>query len=308
MKLNYSQLRRLVKEEISLFNFERLIESPTIRRRFGLKDIIFEMSFYDSPDEDKPGNNQFIVFSPDETYDVEGATHGEMSHMIKHYLEFEKANVEKGLQNAINAIKSDSKDIILKNAKSGAEIAKGDAAVKQLTTGAMLNTFDLINDKIKTGKKLNDAEEKIKPFIEELTNAYSDLIQSYLDAAKDTKEMTAEEIKSIADSGGIIKFIGKYHGNSVEYALNFSNTGLVANKGGVISTCFRIDKKGNDLSKVTKYFSGNVEIENSELAKFLGLENKQSEKEEKALSNKQESFNRSNDLLLERWNKLAGLK
>jgi len=78
-----------------------------------------------------------------------------------------------------------------------------------------------------------------------------------------------DKIKQVLDSGKTIKFVGSYSGSPFQYFLNTSNTGLVAYQNGKVATLFRIDKKGNDLGKVVKYFSRGVELQNSALSQAL---------------------------------------
>ena len=213
-----------------------------------------EVEFHDSPDEDKPGRNQIIVFSADEDYDVEGSTHGALSHMIKHYNEFAPEKVAAGLQQALK-IAAAFNNFTLKNAKSGAVIAQGDEAKKAANENAMLNTFDLINDKMQNKEPLTDEEKQLSPPITALNQEYQQLVDSYMSDATDLEEIAdAGQIKQLLDSGKIVKFIGFYKGKPVQYFLNTSNTGLVAYKDGKVATLFRIDKKGNNLAKVAKYF------------------------------------------------------
>ena len=213
-----------------------------------------EVEFHDSPDEDKPGRNQIIVFSADEDYDVEGSTHGALSHMIKHYNEFAPEKVAAGLQQALK-IAAAFNNFTLKNAKSGAVIAQGDEAKKAANENAMLNTFDLINDKMQNKEPLTDEEKQLSPPIAALNQEYQQLVDSYMSDATDLEEIAdAGQIKQLLDSGKIVKFIGFYKGKPVQYFLNTSNTGLVAYNDGKVATLFRIDKKGNDLAKVAKYF------------------------------------------------------
>lgn len=226
-----------------------------------------EAEFYDSPDEDRPGKNQIIVFTPEEDYDVEGNTHGALSHMIKHYNEFAPQKVVAGLRQALKTAAAFN-NFILKNAKSGAVIAQGDEAKKAANENAMLNTFDLINDKIKNKEPLTDEEKQLSPLVAALNQEYQQLVDSYMSSATDLEKMAdAGQIKQLLDSGKIVKFIGFYKGNPVQYFLNTSNTGLVAYKDKKVATLFRIDKKGNNLAKVAKYFGD--ALKNKALAQAL---------------------------------------
>ena len=114
---------------------------------------ISEVDFSNSPDEDSPGNKQLVVFKEDDDYEIQGNTHGELSHAIKHYGEFNPNDLNSKLNSTIEYIKS-LPNPILKNI-NGSIIASGDNAKKQLTPNAILNTFDFINDKILNNQNLS---------------------------------------------------------------------------------------------------------------------------------------------------------
>ena len=236
---------------------------------------LVEADFFDSPDEDKPGKNQIILFNPEEQYTVAGITHGGLSHMIKHYMEFEPSRVVAGLKQALQKAATFD-NFILKNVKSGQALSLGDEAKKAANENAMLNTFDHINDKIKNNEPLTDEEKQLSPIIEALNQEYQKLVDSYISTGIDIEGVQdTAKIKQILDAGKIVKFVGSYKGAPVLYFLNAANTGLVASKKGKVATLFRIDKKGNDLSKVAKYFSRAVELKNpafgQALASYAGV-------------------------------------
>jgi hypothetical protein len=255
------------------------MENQTIRMQMlaGLitenqyKKRLNEFSFNDSPDEDLPGNKQIIMFNEKDTYKQGGNTHGELSHTIKHFGEFSPNKLNSSLNGAINHIK-DSSNLVVKHAKSGEIIAKGENAKKQLTPNAMLNTFDFINDKVKNNESLSSEEKELQSkFIEPLNNEYKKLIQDYISGGEDIDNAKEDEIKKLIGSQKKIKFTGSYKGNKVEYILDTSNTGLLAKKGDKVSTLFRIDKSGNNLGKVAGYLNRGVEITNPEFKKALDL-------------------------------------
>jgi hypothetical protein len=234
-------------------------------------EYLNEFSFYNSPDEDNPGNKQIVVFKEDDKYVIQGNTHGELSHAIKHFGEFDPNVLNSELNGTINYIKT-LKNPILKNI-SGADIASGDNAKKQLTPNAILNTFDYINDKIINNQELTPEEKEIKSkFLDKLNTDYNKLVQDYISGGTDVDNMKEDEIKKLISSNKKIKFKGSYKGNEFEYILDPSNAGLLAKKGDNISTLFRIDKKGNDINKIGAYFSRGVEITNPELKKALNIQ------------------------------------
>lgn len=236
------------------------------------KFLAEDVRFYNSPDEDRPGNKQIIVFDEAERYVEQGSTHGKMSHSIKHYLEFEPEKVSATIDKALEIAKRfDS--FILKSIKDSSTIAVGPGAKKQATPNAMLNTFDNINDKVISSIELTKEEAELLPLITGLEKQYDTLVQSYLDAGNDVDLIqNPEQIKSLLDQSKIIKFSGIYGGNQYTYYLNPVNTGLVAqSKDGTVSTLFRIDKSSNSLAKVAGYFDRGVQVKNPALRQVLGM-------------------------------------
>lgn len=258
MKIKLSELSNIIAEEIM-----------NIKETETWKSYVNEVEFHDSPDEDTPGKNNYVSFDEEEQYDVEGKTHGQLSHAIKHYGEFEPAKLQAALSAALNKSKESDK-FTLKNAKTNQIISTGDEAKSQANQNSMLNTFDLINDKIKNGDSLTPEEQEIKTFIEPLNNEYEQLAQSYMSGAEDIDGISdSSQIKSMFDAGKIIKFTGAFKGNPITYYLNTSNSGLVADAGGKLATLFRIDKKGNSIAKIAKYLTRGVEIKNPAFKELL---------------------------------------
>ena len=239
-------------------------------REYLKKQTLFEAEFFDSPDEDQPGKNAIIVFNPQEPYTVQGNTHGGLSHTIKHYKEFEPSEVVAALRSAMIKAK-ESNNFAVRNLKTGDTIT-GDEAKKSNSANdnAMLNTFDMINDKIKNGQSLTPEEEELKSFIAPLDNKYQALVDSYISRAQDVDGIQdAAQIKQLIDSGKIISFTGAYSGSPYKYFFNPQNTGLIASQDGKVATLFRIDKRGNNLGKVVGYFNRGVELQNAALQQAL---------------------------------------
>jgi len=228
-----------------------------------------EIPFHNSPDEDGPGRNNFISFTDTEQYTISGNTHGQLSHTIKHYMEFEPEQTKEALSKALETAKSfDS--FFLKAVNNSKTISSGEQAKTQANLNSMLNTFDLINDKIMNKNNLTQEESKITNFILPLNEEYENLIKSYMSNSVNIEEVQdVNEILNLIKQKKIIRFIGSYKNNPVEYFFNPSDTGLVANNNNKIATLFRIDKKGANLGKVAKYFSRGVELKNKAFKEAL---------------------------------------
>ena len=156
-----------------MINMNKNLLNETFQKHLKLlykKLNLNEISFTNSPDEDNPGNKQIVVFKEDDKYDIQGNTHGALSHAIKHFGEFDANVLNNELNGAINYIKT-LKNVILKNV-NGVVIASGDNAKKQLTVNAVLNTFDFINDKVINKQELNTEETEIKNKFLDKLNVY----------------------------------------------------------------------------------------------------------------------------------------
>ena len=165
-----------------------------------------EFVFHKSKDEDAPGNKQVVVFDDSEKYTEEGDTHGELSHAIKHYGEFYPDKLNAILNDALNFIKAKS-DILLNSTKTNEPVATGEQAKKQINTGSILNTFDLINDKILNKQELTTDEKEIQDkYLNKLNAEYDALVKEYLEKAVDIEGKSQEEIKSLIDAKSKIKF------------------------------------------------------------------------------------------------------
>lgn len=163
--------------------------------------------FLTSPDDDQPGNKQYVVFNDAENYQLEGLTHGKLSHAIKHYEEFDKAGMDALLNSALDYLKS-SNSIYLKTIK-GEVIASGQQAPNKITLNAVHNTFDLINDKIMKGITLVQEEEILKTnFLIPLEKKYDALIATYINDHLQVSSLTEEEIHLVHVSGKRINFVG----------------------------------------------------------------------------------------------------
>jgi hypothetical protein len=253
----------------------RQILSEQFLRMQKLAGIITENQylngFYNGPDEDTPGNKQVVVFKEDDKYNIQGNTHGELSHAIKHFGEFEPNILNNALNNAIEYIKT-TPNPILKNI-NGDDIATGDNAKKQLTPNNILNTFDFINDKIINKQELTPEEKEIEnKFLTKLNNEYNKLIQNYINDGVDINNMNEDEIKQLIKSNKKIKFNASYKENKNEYILDPSTTGLLSKQGNNVFTLFRIDKRGNNMDKVAAYLNRVLKISNPEFTKILNIQ------------------------------------
>lgn len=230
-----------------------------------------EIKFYNSIDEDNPvKNNYLICFSKDEKYEIKGYTHGKLSHAIKHLIELEEDFVNSILLDAIRIAKA-SPNIVFRDIKNNindTKIANNNSI--QFLRKAMLNTFDMINDKIKNDIKLSEDEKKIRPLLYELQTEYDKIIEGYEKNAIDIDNIDdAVEIKSLIDQKKILKFTATYNGYVNIYYLNFENSALISKHNGIYYTMFKIDKSNAGIERVKSYINKQMIIKNEALKKAL---------------------------------------
>ena len=226
-----------------------------------------EIEFYDQqPDYDKmPGGGSTVaVFDVETDYDKEGATHGGVSHSIKHYMEFDSAAVQQATKKAASIVSGFDKVFIKKAATDG--LMAQDEQAKQMISqnpGIMLNTFDMINDKMLNNTSLNDSEKKLLPIIKDIFAKYKQLAEKLLKDASDIdKASDANQVLELLNAGNSVRFTAKYGESEKIYALDPKSTAIVSYMGGKMSTFFKIDKKGANKQKVVRYFTKGMEIKN----------------------------------------------
>lgn len=220
-----------------------------------------------SPDEDFPVGEVAAVFTINDEYIEEGLTHGLSSHAIKHLDELQPDIVKKVIADCITVMKR-APNIWLIN-KSGKVIDQGVSAKTKLNYDIVLNSLDLINDKICEKKPLTKIEKNLASLLDVLGKAYIKLIDGFSQKATDV--MNIESLEAASDKGEIIKFTAEYQSKPFIYYLCFKTSAICVlsdTEKNCIMTLFRIDKNGNDLSKICSYLS-RMKIHNPKLAAFI---------------------------------------
>lgn len=115
---------------------------------------LLESGFKDSADQDYPDGESYgvIFFNKDETYKKEGMTHGLLSHAIKHLKEF----VPQFVQSITNEMQKFLKTKTCYFYKEGKIQEVSNYTFSEDT---ILNTLDMINDKIMFNKPLYPEEK-----------------------------------------------------------------------------------------------------------------------------------------------------
>lgn len=212
---------------------------------------------------------EVLVFSekaPD-NYEVEGKTHGQMSHAIKHLKEFEPEFVKSVVTKVKNTLKAKLKEKphwfckVWHNAH-GFEKESGIEAIEAASIDAVLNTLDLINDKNQMRETLLKLDSSIRPFAVELENEYNNIITKKIDKAVDLNKTTLKGdalVKKIKKSS-VIQFDcnGKGGGNFT-VVLDFTDQSLIIGKRSnedinAVNTMYRFNDSGTTKPAVVSAF------------------------------------------------------
>lgn len=220
-----------------------------------------------SPDEDFPAGEVAAVFTLNDDYLEEGLTHGLLSHAIKHLDEFYPDLVKEIVADCIKVMKLAPKIWLIN--KSGQIIEQGIRAKARLSYDIALNSLDLVNDKVCEKKPLTKTEKKLASLLNVFGKSYCKLIDSFSQKAIDVNQVKSLEVAY--NEGEIIKFTGEYQNKSFVYYLCFKTSAICVlreTEHNCIMTLFRIDKDGNDLSKICSYLTG-MKIQNPTLSGFI---------------------------------------
>lgn len=202
-----------------------------------LYKYLFEIAFQAANNSDFPGDSRHVIFfDPDDRYGYSGRIHGGWSHMIKHLLEF-KPEYKSEFANRFNKLVSDAKQLWIGPGKPK-EISD-----RIFSLGTVLNSLDLINDKVELKKKITPVEEKIwndivVPYTKEYEKMVDDLVKS---STIIKPSFTEDEIKKLAK--GPIGFPSKYHDINAMMYVNIPK--------GIVCTTTRDNKYAKTLYKTT---------------------------------------------------------
>lgn len=223
-----------------------------------------------------------LVFSetaPD-NYEVKGKTHGKMSHAIKHLKEFEPVFVDEIVKKAKDAIRKKLEEkphwfCKVWHRSKGFETESGVSAVNKATNDEVLNTLDLINDKVETNEKLMPLDASLKKFAQEITTRYGEIISEKIDKAYDLDKtaMKASALKKKISKTHVIQFSckGKSGGDFV-VIIDFTDQSLLISKKDVenVTTMYRFNNTGTSKSSVVKgFFEKRLIPDNKELEAVL---------------------------------------
>lgn len=237
-----------------------------------LQFLLEYVDFNKAKDNDYPLSNGIIFTTRDgrQNYRLQGQTHAEYSHSIKHYIEFNPSYVMncgaeiKGILD--KAHREGNLDYLeLYDYKSG-KITRGfDQVFAKAKTLDYVNMLDYINDKNIEKSGFTKLELEIKRIGDRMRKLYDEEIQKRIDNAISLDGFPIEKIRKIISSPCIISFSTK---NKEEYILDLTSGVLIIKQNDAISTCYKLKRDSIGLQLIKsfvnkrpflKYVNKNVE-------------------------------------------------
>ena len=204
-------------------------------------------------------HNNVILFDINEKYILKGKTHSLISHGIKHLIEWEPTFVK----NILLSMRSKLKIELLyffKQPNLIRELKKSD-----LTDEVLLNTLDLINDKLEINEKLYEMELPMKNILLDIRDRYKSWCSKLENAAIeifDNDDYSFVENK--INTSRVIWFNVSYRGVDMQNILDFRNNLYMSVHNGMVRTLF---KMSDDF--IQRQYKGKAKIKNLHLEKKL---------------------------------------
>ena len=215
------------------------------------------LDFNKGKDNDYPLSNKVIFTTKDgrANYKLQGQTHAEYSHAIKHYIEFNPgyvmacgAEIKGMLDKAHNEGNLDYLELY--DYKTG-RITKGfDQVFAKAKTLDYVNMLDYINDKNIEKSGFTKLELDIKRVGDRLRKLYDEEIQKRLNDAISLDGMSIEKINKTISTPCVISFSTK---NKEEYILDLTSGVLIIKQNDAVSTCYIPNKNEKGMAMLKSF-------------------------------------------------------
>lgn len=228
--------------------------------------FINEFNFKNARDIDYPaGTRKVITFRENEPYVIRGKAHDLRSHAIKHLSQFDESYMSKMVKDAVNVITN--YDYWVKNGER-------DLFRHSIDKVEVINTFDMINDKIHFGEELLEPEEKLKFIIKKISNRYEEIISHFIRNSNYIgPDSSKHEIEGLVLNKSKIKFdVVEDNSNMIHY-LDLMNMAFMVEYKNNIKTLYILDNISSGKDSIgQRYRRKRVDIQNKDLARALGVE------------------------------------
>ena len=226
-----------------------------------------EFIFQKGRDQDYMGHpSEVLVFAekePDE-YQVRGKTHGQMSHAIKHLIEYDPQYVISVTNRAKKALiqfiqRRPQYFCKIWDEVRGFSKESGIEAIERCDTTTLLNTLDVINDKNQLKTPFTKVDGEIKKYGMELENKYNEIIKDKLHAAYVLEKAKNKDYKSAIAKNPVITFKavdgnGKWRRVWLDFRDGTVIIGNFKNGKTEINTMYRLNDVGTNKASMIKKF------------------------------------------------------
>lgn len=223
--------------------------------------------FQKGRDQDYMGHpSEVLVFSEKEPndYQVRGKTHGQMSHAIKHLIEYDPQYVI--------SVANQAKQALIKflqrrpqyfckvwDEVRGFSKESGIDAVEKCETLTLLNTLDIVNDKNQLKTPFTKVDGEIKKYGMELENRYNEIIKDKMKRACVLEQLKNKDYVKAIEKNPVISFkCEDANGKWRRVWLDFRDgTVIIGNfKDGKteINTMYRLNNVGTNKASMIKKF------------------------------------------------------
>ena len=219
-------------------------------------------SFKNSNDVDFTADSNQIIFmsvKDKRQYIEQNKTHGNISHAIKHYGEFNEQkykNIAKKIKNKLKELIKDGTITYLELYEKGGESIKDiEKIIEKANWRAYLNTLDLINDKREEGTPLSKEERELLPIMDELSDSYMTIINNVTKQAKNIDNIkNKENLISAIEKANIIKLSAVDRMGYRVYFLDLKRNIFIIADDKVIYSCFEFSTNAKSYKDVIKNF------------------------------------------------------
>lgn len=225
-------------------------------------NFLEEKKFAKGKDQDYLVDDSFVLSfneTDEKTYkDSTDKTHDSASHAIKHLGEFNISMVK----TVISSVKTDIKEYMSKNTKQFCKILKKhgsflnydiDEVIRKADLYILLNTLDLINDKVINKANLTEIEKMMIPYIRKIEKEYLSIIKEKLNKAVMLEKLSQEEVEEAIKKNDIITFYG-WQKVAQEYTLDLSDNSIIISTPDYIRTLYKFDKPATGKAAIIANF------------------------------------------------------
>jgi hypothetical protein len=227
------------------------------------EDVKTKIPFNKGKDQDWLFPSDYIIlFDPKDQYKVQGATHNDTSHALKHLKEFKPASVKSLLNKLKRFLLANTRNLVLRN-KSGEQLDNNLIPEAIKNTNTLLVTLDAVNDKVATTGALNKLEEYCAGINQAFTDGYNALINTAISSKQNIDSFTEDQLRNNLPS--TIEFKIDQIGLFKVYVYDYKTEGLlILRDNGDINTFFKLKK-----SELKNYVKSSGKPTNSLLVSFI---------------------------------------